>query len=61
MKDLDTFIEEVSAIYDRKQLLEIYHLATQEPFSFLYVKLNAKNKSDMFYINFNKRIEIKDN
>jgi hypothetical protein len=57
-KDIEAFIEETSAIYDKKTLLEIYHMATAEPYSFLYVKLNAKSASDMFYINFNKRIEI---
>jgi hypothetical protein len=57
-KDIEAFIEETSAIYDKKTLLEIYHMATAEPYSFLYVKLKAKSASDMFYINFNKRIEI---
>ena len=43
-KDLETFIEEVSAVADKKTLMELYNLATSEPFSFLYVKLTAKNK-----------------
>ena len=58
LKELDSFIEEVSAVADKKQLLEIYHMATDQPYSFLYVKLNAKSKNDMFYINFDKRIEL---
>ena len=57
-KDLETFIEEVSAIADKKTLLEIYNLATSEPYSFLYVRLTAKDKNDMFYIRFDKRITI---
>jgi hypothetical protein len=56
-RDLETFIEEVSAVVD-KTLLEIYNMATSEPYSFLYVNLRAKNKNDMFWIKFNKRIEI---
>lgn len=44
MKDLDTFIDEVSAVMDKKTLLDLYHTATSEPYSFLYVKLTAKNK-----------------
>ena len=36
MKDLKTFIDEVSAVLDTKTLLEIYHTAT---YSFLCVKL----------------------
>ena len=57
-RDLETFIEEVSAITDKKTLLEIYNLATAEPYSFLYVNLRAKKNNEMFYIRFDKRIEI---
>ena len=59
-KDLDTFIEEVSARYDKKTLLELYNAATEEPFSFLYVKLTSKNKEDMFYKRFDHRLVIND-
>ena len=59
-KDLDTFIEEVSAVYDKKTLLELYNAATEEPFSFLYVKLTSKNKEDMFYKRFDHRLVIND-
>ena len=47
-KDLETFIDEVSAVADKKTLMELYNLATSEPYSFLYVKLTAKTKNDMF-------------
>ena len=57
-KDIEAFVDERSAIHDKKTLLEIYHSATAEAYSFLYVKLNAKTVDDMFYINFEKRIEI---
>ena len=57
-RDLETFIEEVSAVVDKKTLLEIYNMATSEPFSFLFVNLRAKDKNNMFWIKFNKRIEI---
>jgi hypothetical protein len=57
-KDIEAFVDECSAIHDKKTLLEIYQIATAQPFSFLYVKLNAKTVDDMFYINFEKRIEI---
>ena len=59
-KDLETFIEEVSALYDKKTLLEIYNAATSEPYSFLYVNLRAKNKADMFYMNFSRKITVED-
>ena len=59
-KDLETFIDEVSAVADKKTLMELYNLATSEPYSFLYVKLTAKTKNDMFFIRFDKKLIIKD-
>ena len=49
-RDLESFIEEVSAVVDKKTLLELYNIATSEPYSFLYVNLVAKSKNDMFFI-----------
>ena len=59
-KDLETFIEEVSALIDKKSLMQIYNLATEEPYSFLYVKLNEKKRNDMFLIRFYKKLTIED-
>ena len=59
-KDLETFIDEVSAVADKKTLMELYTMATSEPYSFLYVKLTAKYKNDMFYIRFDKKLVIED-
>ena len=56
--DLEAWIEECSAIADKKTLLELYNIATAEPYSFLFIKLNAKKVSDMFYIRFDKRLEL---
>ena len=50
------FIEEVSALIDKKSLMEIYSLATSEPFSFLTVDLTAKKKDDIFMVKFDKKI-----
>ena len=52
MQDLETFIDEVSAALDKNTLLELYHIATAELYSFLYVKLTAKNREEMFNQNF---------
>ena len=57
-RDLETFVEEVSAVYDKKTLLEMYNVATDEPFSFLYVKLTAKKKEDMFFVRFDKKLVL---
>ena len=33
-EDLETFLEELSAMLPRKELIEIYQLATKDPYSF---------------------------
>jgi hypothetical protein len=58
--DLEAFVDEVSAIYPKKTILEIYNLATEAPYSFLFVNLREKKRGNIFYINFNKKIEIED-
>ena len=55
-KDLESFLEELSALYDKKTLLKLYQYATSEPFSFLYVKLTAKYIHDMFFCNLTKEV-----
>ena len=60
IKDLEAFIDEVSAIADKKILLDIYKLATAEPYSFLYVNVRAKKLNDYFMTRFDKTITIED-
>ena len=57
-KDLESFIDEVSTVADKKTLLALYHIATSEPYSFLYCKLNATHKNDIFYQNLDKRLIV---
>jgi hypothetical protein len=59
-KDLETFLEELSAMLPRKELIEIYQLATKDPYSFLYINLVAKTLNDMFYITFKNKITFDD-
>ena len=59
-KDLETFVEEVSAVYDKNTLLTLRNAATEEPFGFLCVKLTAKNKDDMFFKRFDHKLIITD-
>ncbi len=54
-KDLDTFIEQVSAVYDEKTLLELYNAAAEEPFSFVYV---TKTKDEMICKRFDHKLVI---
>ena len=45
--DLESIVDELSAIYDKKTLLQIYHEAVSEEYSFLYVNLISKDKRKM--------------
>ena len=55
-KDLDTLIDEVSAVLDKKTLLNIYKKCTEQPYSFLYIKLTAKTINDMFMHRFDQKV-----
>jgi hypothetical protein len=59
-RDLETLIEELSALYDKKTLMALYQMATGEPHSFLYINLMAKNKKDMFFMNFDRKLVVED-
>ena len=50
--DLEGVVEELSAVYDKKTLLQIYREAVDEPYSFLYVSLFNKDKRKMFMTRF---------
>ena len=49
--DLESIVEELSAVYDKKTLLQIYHEAVDAPDSFLYVNL-IQDKRKMFMTRF---------
>ncbi len=38
----------------------MYKKATDESFGFLFVKLNAKDKNNMFMVNYNSYIEFEE-
>ena len=59
-QDLECFINEVSALIDKKSLLEMYRLATHEAYSFLYCKLTSKDINKTFMIKFNQYLTIED-
>ena len=46
--DLQAVIDELSALLDKKILLEVYTKATDERFSFLFIKLTSPTINDMF-------------
>ena len=55
-KDLDSIIDELSALYDKQTLLQLYHTATDEKHGFMYVDLMKSDKKEMFYKNLNQRM-----
>jgi len=57
-QDLNTFLDETSALLDKKTLLQMYKKATDIDFGFLTVKLTSRDKTKMFMIRFDSYIEI---
>jgi GTPase SAR1 family protein len=57
-KDLETLVEELSALCSKKDLLEMYKEATDEPYSFWYINLCSKDINNMFYIRFDHRFRL---
>ena len=51
--DLEAIVEELHAIYGKNTLLQIYHEAVSEEYSFLYANLMSKDKRKMFMTRFN--------
>ena len=54
--DLESIVEALSAVYDKKALLQIYHEAVDEPYSFLYVGLMSKDRKRMFMERFQRHL-----
>ena len=52
--DLESIVEELSAIYENKTLLQIYHEAVSEDYSFPYVNLMNKDRRKLLMSRFTK-------
>ena len=55
-QELEAFAEEVSALVDKKTVMRFYREATEEPYSFLYCRLEAKKAGDIFWCRFEHRL-----
>ena len=55
-QELESLLEEVSAVYDKKTLMQMYQLATGASYSFWYVLLTAKRREEMFFLRFEQRL-----
>ena len=59
-RELESFLEEVSGLSSKKELLSIYKTATEDEYAFLYVNLAARNAHEMFFKKFSARIVLED-
>ena len=55
-KEIDTLCEEMSGFYDKSVIMDLYTHATSEPYSFLFVRLDAKTRRDAFWLRFETRL-----
>jgi hypothetical protein len=59
-KEVETLCEELSGVYSKDEIMELYKYATQEPYSFLFVRLDAKTRDQMFWLRFEKNLVPKE-
>jgi len=55
-KEVEVLCEELSGVYDKNTLMEMYKAATEEAFSFMFIRLDAKTRRDMFWLRFEARL-----
>ena len=59
--EIDVLAEELSGLAGSKdEALALLEYATREPFSFLFVRLDAKTRRDTFWLRFEKRLVVED-
>jgi hypothetical protein len=55
-QDLQIWLDENSAIYDKKTLLKMYHMCVDKPFGFMYINLSVQDRGEMFWYKFEARL-----
>jgi hypothetical protein len=53
-KEYESIESEVTALVDRDTFREVWEAATSEPYSFLFIRLNAKSLNETFMLRFEK-------
>ena len=56
MHEADAVVDENSALYGEKVTREILKMATDEPYSFLWINGRAKKREDTFWLKFDARL-----
>ena len=59
-KEIESLCEEMSGVYVAKTVMELYRYATEEPYSFLFIRLDAKTRQEVFYLRFEQRLVPED-
>ena len=59
-KEVEALCEELSGVYSKDILMEMYREATAEPYSFMFIRLDAKTREEMFYLRFEHRLVPED-
>lgn len=59
-KEVDLLCEELSGYYPKDTIMDLFEYATREPYSWLTVKLDAKDKRDIFWLRFERRLVPQD-
>ena len=60
MQDLETWLNENSAVYPKDTLLQLYNYCVKQPYGFLYQNLMAQNADEMFHYKFDGRLHVRD-
>ena len=55
--ELEAVLEEITAVHDKKTLLQMYNKAVSEPHGFWYINL-TKRPEEMFYMSFHTRMNV---
>ena len=55
--ELDSLLEELTALLPKDELRAIYEAAVREPFSFLYIYL-LNDPDKMFHLRFERRFDV---
>ena len=55
-KEIETLCEEMSGFCDKNTVMDLYAHATAEPYSFLFCRLDAKTRDQVFWLRFESRL-----
>ena len=58
VNDLITILNEFSAMADKKTLMRMYGIATDEKYNFLYINMSGNDADHIFYWNLDRRLIV---